>query len=87
MNYPATGAHRHVLSYHHVNSSGPRTRPDGTAYLATYGTCRDCLEAIYQLAESGDTLATNRRPWVAFRDLREAYAANAVRDALANMEA
>lgn len=69
--------HAHILSYQHGGIvSGGMRRADGTAWLGTYGTCRDCRQQIVQVS-TGEALAYNRRTFIAVSDLDAAYAENA----------
>lgn len=78
--------HRHILSYQHASVSGFYT-PETGQYGATRGTCRDCGQRIVQVCAEGDTLASNRRAYIAEADLEAAYAENTERAELAAPEA
>lgn len=67
--------HRHSLSYMDSSVSGFYT-PETGQYGATRGTCRDCGLRILQVCAEGDTLASNRRAFIAVAELEEAYAMN-----------
>lgn len=78
MTATATTLHRHSLSYQHSSVSGFYT-PETGQYGATRGTCRDCGQRILQVCAEGDTLASNRRAFIAEAELDAAYAENAER--------